>query len=423
MTLASGLILVVFLAIVALMIFDKLNAVVALPLMAIMMALVAGVSMNVIVNDIVGKGFGVLASAIYSTLVAAILGELIKKTGIAEKMIRSAAELGGDNPYLVATLCFFAVGFSFIGLVGGGARIMMGLIIFPIMLSVGVPKVIAGSVLLASSFLGYFLNVARWKFIQSLVSTDIELIKNVALVLLVPGTIIGLIAILIGIKVKGPIFSWAAEADTFKTEKFVPVYSLLTPLIPLILVLGFKWDVNAAFIAAIFYGIVTTQWKCKFNGTFDMLNKSIFDGFSNVAVTIVLMFGIGMVITAAKHELLIGPITALIKNVIPSTSLAVIFIFGLLGPLLTLYRGPLNPWGLGAALAGILATSNLPVGILVTMFWLYDYFVGVNDPTASQVVWTTGYLQTSMGKYTKGTIGFNLLFVLVGMIIAVIRFM
>ncbi len=423
MTLTSGLILVVFLAIVILMVLDKLNAVAALPLMALVMALVAGVPVTGVVNDIIGGGFGVLASAIYSTLIAAVLGELIKKTGIAEKMIRGAAELGGDNPYLVAILCFFAVGFSFIGLVGSGARIMMGLIIFPIMLSVGVPKVIAGSVMLTSSFLGYFLNVARWKFIQSLVATDIGQIKNIAVVLLIPGIIIALIGIVLGIKIKGRVFSWAAKVESVEAPKFVPLYAMLTPLVPLILVLGFQWDVNASFIAAIAYGLITTQWKCKFNGTFDMLNKSIFDGFANVAVTVMLMFGIGMVVTAAKHELLVGPITDLIKNVIPTAPVAVVFVFGLLGPLLTLYRGPLNPWGLGAALAGILATSGLPAGILVAMFWLYDYFVGVNDPTASQVVWTTGYLQTTTGKYTKATIGFNLLFVLVGIIIAVIWFM
>jgi hypothetical protein len=99
-----------------------------------------------------------------------------------------------------------------------------------------------------------------------------------------------------------------------------------------------------------------------------------------------------------------------------------VILFGLIGPILTLYRGPLNPWGLGAALAGILATTSLPLGILVAMFWLYDYFVGVNDPTASQVVWSIGYLQVSGGKYTRATIGFNLVYVLIGIIIAVCWF-
>ncbi|MDR0656730.1 MAG: hypothetical protein LBG22_10490 [Treponema sp.] len=425
MTLTSILIIGVFAVIVLLMVFDKISGIVALPLMAIAMAIIAGVPVTEITNTIIGKGITVLASAIFSSLIAAVLGELIKRTGIAEKLIRTAAELGGDNPYLVAILCFFAVGFSFIGLYGAGARIMMGIIIFPIMLSVGVPKVVSASILLASSFLGYYFNVARWNFIKSLVNTDIELISKVALVLCVPGVIVALIFIIIGIKIKGPIFSWAAKADipgTGDEKKAVPVYALITPVVPLIFVLALKWDVNAAFIAGMLYGIVTTQWKTKFKGVFDMLNKCCYEGFSAMAITITLMFGIGMVITAAQHKMLLGPITDVINLIVPTNPVLIVILFGLIGPMLTLYRGPLNPWGLGAALASILATTSLPVGILVAMFWLYDYFVGVNDPTASQVVWSIGYLQVSGGKYTRATIGFNLGYVLIGIIIAVCWF-
>jgi H+/gluconate symporter-like permease len=423
MSMTSILIVAVFAIIVLLMVFDKIQAVVALPLMAIALSIVASIPVNTITNDIIGKGVSVLASSIYPTLIAAILGEIIKRTGIAETIIRSAAELGGDNPYLVAILCFFAVGFSFIGLVGGGARIMMGLIVFPIMLSVGVPKLTAGAVMLYSSFIGYLLNVARWKFIQSLVETDMSVVKEYAFMLLVPGIVIGIIMIIVGIKIKGPMFSWAANANSsVNTAKRVPIYSLITPIIPLILVLAFKWDINASFIVAMVYAIVTTQWKNKFKGVYDMLNRSIYDGFSNVAVTIALMFGIGMVVTAARHENLITPIGEVLKAIIPSTPLMIVFVFGLLGPILTLFRGPLNPWGLGAALAGILATSSLPAGVLVAMFWIYDIFVGVTDPTASQVAWTAGYLETTPTKLVRSILPFSWILSLVGMIIAVIMY-
>lgn len=427
MSLLSILIVLVFLTIVLLMALDKIKAIVALPLMAVALALIAGIPFKTITNDIMGKGLTVLSSAIFSTFVAAILGEIIKRTGIAENIIRGAAELGGDNPYIVAILCFLAVGFSFIGLVGGGARIMMGLIVFPIMLSVGVPRLTTGAVMLTSSFLGYLLNVARWKFIQSLVNADMAVVQEFALLLLVPGVLIGFLMIIIGIKVKGPMFSWAVNINSNKGEDKknlakVPIYSLITPILPLILVLGFKWDVNAAFVAAIVYAILTTQWKNKFRGVNDMLSKSIFDGFSNVAITIVLMFGIGMVITAAKHPKLVEPIGQMLKLVVPSTSFGVVLVFGVIGPILTLYRGPLNPWGMGAALAGILATGNLPVGILVAMFWVYDYFVGVTDPTASQIAWSAGYLETTTWKLARSILPFSWLTAIIGMIIAVLKY-
>mgnify|MGYP000888391981 CR=1 FL=1 len=40
-----------------------------------------------------GKGLAVLSSAIFSTFVATILGEIIKRTGIAENITRGAAKL------------------------------------------------------------------------------------------------------------------------------------------------------------------------------------------------------------------------------------------------------------------------------------------------------------------------------------------
>ena len=88
-----------------------------------------------------------------------------------------------------------------------------------------------------------------------------------------------------------------------------------------------------------------------------------------------------------------------------------------------MYRGPLNPWGLGAALIGILLTTSLPIGLIVTLAWLYDYYVAVNDPTASQVTWACGYLQLTVGKYTRGTFLIDAVFVLIGVIMAVAFFM
>jgi hypothetical protein len=88
-----------------------------------------------------------------------------------------------------------------------------------------------------------------------------------------------------------------------------------------------------------------------------------------------------------------------------------------------MYRGPLNPWGLGAALIGILLTTSLPLGLIVTLAWLYDYYVAVNDPTASQVTWACGYLQISVGKYTRGTFLVDAAAVLAGVILGVICFM
>lgn len=425
MNVTTALIIIAFVLIVALMVMDKINAVAALPLMAVVLCLIVRVPLRTIMNDVVGAGIAGLSDAIFSTLIAAALGEVIRKTGIAEKLIRSAAEMGGDNPYFMAVLCFLACGFCFIGLNGAGSKIMLGLIVFPIMLSVGVPKVIAAFVMLAGTSFGYFMNVARWTFIGNLVGLEAAdpLIRNTAALLLVPGIIISILLIIVGIRIKGPVFSWAAKNPEAKKESEVPLYSILAPVLPLVLVLAFQWDVNTALIAGIIYAVLTTQWKYGFRGALDLVNKAIFDGFANVSITVALMMGIGMVLAAAKQEQLLAPIQSLLTSIVPVSPVPVILMFGLLGPFLTMYRGPLNPWGLGAALIGILLTTSLPLGLIVTLAWLYDYYVAVNDPTASQVTWACGYLQLSIGKYTRGTFLVDALYVFVGVSIAVILYM
>ena len=85
MSITAILIIVAFIIIVALMIANKINAVVALPLMAIVLSLVAGVSPSVIVNDVIGGGVGTFASLIITALIASVLGEVIRQTGIAER--------------------------------------------------------------------------------------------------------------------------------------------------------------------------------------------------------------------------------------------------------------------------------------------------------------------------------------------------
>ncbi|MCI8664472.1 MAG: hypothetical protein HFG69_14690 [Hungatella sp.] len=425
MNLTTWLIIGIFLLIVGLMVSDKINAVAALPLMAVSLCLIAGVPFKTVVNDVVGGGISGLSGAIFSTLLAAVLGEVIRKTGIAEKLIRSAAELGGDNPYVMAILCFMACGFCFIGLNGVGAKIMLGLIVFPIMLSVGVPRVIAAFVMLAGTSVGYFMNVSRWTFIGNLVGLEAAdaLVKKTALMVIVPCTIISILLIVAGIKVKGPVFSWAAKREDGGKGKDVPLYAVFAPVVPLFLVLAFEWNVNAALIAGILYAVSATQWKNRFHGVLDLINKSAYDGFANVAVTILLMMGIGMVLAAAKQEALLAPVKELLNMIVPSSPLLVILLFGVAGPFLTMYRGPLNPWGLGAALIGILLTTSLPLGLIVTLAWLYDYYVAVNDPTASQVTWACGYLQISVGKYTRGTFLVDAAAVLAGVILGVICFM
>lgn len=106
------LIVVAFLVVAALMMTKKIPTLLALPLMAVVICIIAGVPMFGKNADgaeigwlttVFEAGTVRMGSAIMATIFGAWLGQLMNKTGVTENIIKKSAELGGDRP-LVVTL-------------------------------------------------------------------------------------------------------------------------------------------------------------------------------------------------------------------------------------------------------------------------------------------------------------------------------
>lgn len=104
-------ILLVFLVFVGLMMTRKLPTILALPLMAILFAVIAGVpwmsndpEATTIAKTILSSGSMRLSGAIAGLIFGAWFGQILNKVGITKSIIRKAAELAGDKPVLIAVL-------------------------------------------------------------------------------------------------------------------------------------------------------------------------------------------------------------------------------------------------------------------------------------------------------------------------------
>ena len=95
--LSGAAILAVFLLFAALMFARVVPALLALPAMAVCMALVAGVPWNG-AGTIVVAGAASLASVYVTVIFGAMLGRVTLDTGIARSIVNFAAEFGGDRP-------------------------------------------------------------------------------------------------------------------------------------------------------------------------------------------------------------------------------------------------------------------------------------------------------------------------------------
>lgn len=458
----------------------RISALLALPLMAIAIALIGGVEGKVIVKDVLSGGAVKLHNAYTATMFGAMLAELVNKHGMARSLVRFVAEFAGDNPYLLGVFLTLVTALLFSTLGGLGAVIMVGTIILPVMLSLGIPALCAAGLFLFGISLGGMFNLTNWQLYTDVLKIDQPtIISFVVPFSLILGLVI-LLFLLIELKKKGNLLYFlggllclsalyvplsgynpvspqsssagsgatataganasanasAAGADiytyalyfvlaliayafyrAFSKKESMPAISLLTPVIPLVFVLFLHWDIIPAFMMGITYGVLTT-WK---KDSVNILTRAIIDGTANVIPAVLLMMGIGMLITAVMDKGVSEAIAPLIKAVVPSTPLMYILGFTMLAPF-ALYRGPLSLWGMGSGLVTLVVNlTTLSAQSVMSMLMSVGQVQGVCDPTNTQNIWIATYLGVDTQVILKKTLPYAMLAALLGLSLAVLK--
>ncbi|MDQ3258002.1 MAG: citrate transporter, partial [Acidobacteriota bacterium] len=155
----TGLLLLLIFALFAALMFARvMPALLAVPLMAVVIAAIVGLPLTNILNDVIAAGAVKLAPAYVAVFAGAMLGRVMIGTGIAEGIIKRAAEFGGDRPMIVAGALMIVTAVLFTSLTGLGAIIMVGSLVLPIMMSLGVPRKLAAVLFLMAFATGFIFN-------------------------------------------------------------------------------------------------------------------------------------------------------------------------------------------------------------------------------------------------------------------------
>lgn len=438
----------------------RLSALLALPIMAVTIAAIAGIPPADIVSDVLNKGAVKLYNTYTTTMFGAMLAELLNKQGIAKSLVRWVAEFAGDNPFGLGVILTLTTAVLFSTLGGLGAVIMIGSIVLPVMLSLGINNLTAGGLFLFGISLGGMFNIAGWQLyidvlkinpadiinfvvpfsllisviILSFLAIELRNIKNwrymlVSLLVLASGgfyllnrhspaasqaapgvdqTSIQVVAAFIGILILYAIYRHRTN------EKENPGLSLITPLLPLCLVLFFHWDFIPAFVAGISYGTLIT-WK---RDSINLLTRSILDGISAVIPAVVLMMGIGMLIVAVSHKEVTAAISPLLAMAVPTHALPYVIVFTIAAPL-ALYRGPLSLWGMGSGLVALVQkATTLSSQAVMGMLMSVGQIQGICDPTNTANIWIANYLGTDTQVLMTKTIPYAWLAVICGLILS-----
>ncbi|MBN2355927.1 citrate transporter [candidate division KSB1 bacterium] len=346
---------IVFLGLALSMFFRKLPALLALPLMAILISLLGGVSPHDLFYHVIGAGSIRLHNAYTVAIFGGMLSFLLQKSGVAENLIKNGAELAGDRPWSVGFIMLLLIAMLFTTLGGLGAIIMVATIVLPILSSVGFSSLTIAGLFLIGVNLGGLLNAGNWALYIDIMHLDIDTIRSFALTLfgiafimalgfltieiqrdgqklplkkfLVRGLLAGIGVFILAaayFRVRDHVFfidlwrtltliiKWGLIAITALTflqilydfakkltdrERYmsrIKWYAYLTPLVPLILILVLRMSFITAFVIGLIYGFIATFRK----GSINMLSQSIIEGGASVMPAVVLMMGIGMLLNA-----------------------------------------------------------------------------------------------------------------------------
>lgn len=471
-TIQLFLLLAVFVAFVLLMFRRMIPALLALPILAFSIPVISSVNIVDVFTLVLGNGATRLSEAYTIAIFGSMLSIMMQKTGVAESFIKTGAELSGDKPWAISMVMLILISLLFTTLGGLGAIIMVSTVVLPILASVGVGPVTTVGIFLTGLSIGGIMNVGNWAVYTQVLKLQTGDVQSFALVMLAIMFIISMIYITIQLYRDGHevnikrivtisggsvlaglalFFGWSAIPDSAQAAVsevisgiptilqyliggglailvFLNIIKMIKdggsekthfsayfiPVVPLVLILVFKINFIAAFIAGLGYGYISTYRKNSLN----ILIRSILDGGAVVMPAVALMLGIGMLLNAVMGPppsmmenypdgwpvlLLLKPVLESIK---PDSAAGYVLLFSLAAPL-ALYRGPLNVWGMGYGIAAIFLAGGMPAGAIMGLLMSVGQIQGISDPTNTQNVWLANEMKIDVQKIMWNTLPYT----------------
>jgi hypothetical protein len=405
-----------------------------------------------VLRAVVNDGALRLANVYVMIIFGAMLAVFLARTGLAREIVKTAAELGGDRPRVLAALMLIVVAALFTTLAGLGSIIMVGMIVLPLLLSLEASAEAAAALLLMGISLGGILNPANWALYLDLFALPRELVLGFSQRLFGLGLL------------TGAAFVWREfpaappEEKGARAPREVPlpeawskrsVWSraraglsrmlrvqdgglrpimVLTPVLPLVLILGFGVPEIPAFVLALLFGVALYAGPRRA----DLLVTSVLEGLSGVAPAVGILMGLGMLLKALTLPVALAAdgapkavpviMAPLVKAIVPSTPVPYVLLFIALAPL-ALYRGPLNIWGMGFGLAEVIrAAGGLGAPLVMGMLQSVGQVQGICDPTNTANIWVAGYTRVTTRRILVKTFPYALALAAMGLVLAAQRF-
>jgi hypothetical protein len=130
------------------------------------------------------------------------------------------------------------------------------------------------------------------------------------------------------------------------------------------------------------------------------------------------MIGIGMLYMAVTNPLVKEVLNPFMLQITPKSRIVYMIFFIILAPL-SLYRGPLNLFGLGSGIAALIIGLNaIPALAVMGAFLAAERIQGVGDPTNTHNVWTANFVEIDVNIITKKLLPYLWIIAAIGVVIS-----
>lgn len=340
-------------------------------------------------------------------------GRVLLDTGIASTLIRRTVELGGDRPMLTTALLNIVTALIFTSMSGAGPVIAIGIIVLPILMSLGLPKHIALFTFMGSVAAGDYLNPVYFQQYRAYFLTPEQMpeftlgwyTRQWGLLALVIMLVVTTVMTAIYLKRNKVSHAWAAQApapaEEAPEQKNAPWYTLILPIVPVLLNILLNFSLIGGFIIAGMLALLLCgKLHQKFRANCALISKQFFDGVVDSAPLFGFMLTLAMFQSVAKYaspyfEVILG-------GVMPTSELVVCIAFAIF-LCMGLFRGPLSLAGCGAATVGVLSNmASFSVPFLYAVFAIPTITVNIGSCISqSWVGWGISYAKVESKDFFK----------------------
>ncbi|MBU8567093.1 hypothetical protein KM914_11710 [Virgibacillus pantothenticus] len=437
------LIFLVIITFVFLMMTKRLSTIIALPSMGIIVALIGAageypllglfdfetgkvdengeaIVQGGIFNSVILNGVTMLAGAISAIVFAAAFAKILMKTGVIDTIIKRAAELAGDKPRVLAIVFYIACTIVFTAIGGIGSVVLIGTIVLPILLTAGIKPIHAAVIFLFGLSTGGILNPMNYATFIALLSPiydgdssrALQEIIQLSVPVFIIVFIISCIYILMNVPSNQTVRrAWPSELADKSNGKQVSIWAMLATIIPVVLILGgtfldYPIPVEVALVIAIIYTLIVTKLKNPFQAT----TQAFVEGTKDIAGVIVLLIGLGILIQGFQYPPVLDIISQFVTKGVQFLQNPFSYVIGFtLLTVLTLYRGPLNTFGIGGSLPALFAASGFSPLAIIWVLRAAGNLQGFGDPTNSHNIWVADHVKVDVNDITKKVIPWGIL--------------